>query len=175
MRVGCMDLHLDESHVHAEAAEQQRALFFDLKLVLGPDLSCLCHKCVSPMMPGCCLLCSCHAASLQNSFSGASSNASKNLLSPQHSGSRLVVEIENYQAFTESYISEQQVACREASRLLLSLSACWLMLYVNVHQWCTCADSPSWHWPNIIGQPVHDACCTVFFQWLGLCRGFDYS
>lgn len=47
VRVGCMGQHLDGSHVHAEAAEQQRALFFDLKLVLGPDLSCLCHKCVS--------------------------------------------------------------------------------------------------------------------------------
>ena len=53
-----MGLGLDGSHVHAEAAEQRRALFFDLKLVLGPDLSCLCHKCISLM--------SCHVLGCSN-------------------------------------------------------------------------------------------------------------
>lgn len=45
--VGCADLDLSASAVHADMIEQQRALCFDLKLTLGSQSSCLCHKCAS--------------------------------------------------------------------------------------------------------------------------------
>lgn len=48
--MGCVNLGLGDSAPSAEHAEQQQALFFDLKLVLGPGSSCLCHKCAPTSM-----------------------------------------------------------------------------------------------------------------------------
>lgn len=48
--VGCAGLNMDDATLSAEHTQQQKALFFDLKLVLGPGSSCLCHKYVLLML-----------------------------------------------------------------------------------------------------------------------------
>ena len=50
--VGCANLNLSTAAAHANLIEQQKALCFDLKLTLGSQSSCLCHKC-APLLQLC--------------------------------------------------------------------------------------------------------------------------